>query len=254
MDASAFSLAEVEIATLLLVAFVAFAASIVGGVSGYGVGLILPPVLAPVVGVAGVIPVMAVAMAMTNGSRVLAFRGALDWRPILLVAAGMAPFCFASAYVYTLLPERTVALILGLFLIVSVPLRRRLASAGWQLSARGAVFGGAVYGTLVGTMTGVGPLLLSIMMGLGLRGGALIGSEAAVSMTGSLIKASVFGSADALDLELLVAGLLIGLATVPGAFVAKWLLNRFSPRIHLALMDALVLFGGGSFLWRAWTG
>jgi uncharacterized membrane protein YfcA len=239
---------------LLLVACVAFAASIVGGVSGYGVGLILPPVLAPVVGVAGVIPVMAVAMAMTNGSRVLAFHRELDFKAMALVAAGMAPFCLASAYVYTLLPERAIAAILGAFLIVSIPVRRKLSATGWKLSPRGAIAGGAIYGALVGAMTGVGPLLLSIMMGLGLRGGGLIGSEAAVSMTGSLIKASVFGNRAALDLELALAGLLIGLATVPGAFVAKWLLARFSPRIHLALMDALVIFGGASFLWRAWTG
>jgi uncharacterized protein len=251
---SAFTIAGMDPLVLAGVALVAFVASIVGGVSGYGGGLILPPVLAPVVGVAAVVPVMSIAMAMTNASRVAAFRHELSWRAILLVGAGMAPFCLLSAYVYTQLPVRAIAAMLGVFLIVSVPIRRKLDKTGWHLSGGGAVAGGAVYGAIVGSMTGVGPLLLSLMMGLGLRGGALIGSEAVVSMSGSLIKASVFGSATLIDLELLAAGILIGLATVPGAFVARWMLKRFSPRVHLVMMDALVIAGGASFLWRAWTG
>ncbi len=254
MMESGFVIAGIDPLILAGVALVAFIASVVGGVSGYGAGLILPPVLAPVVGVAAVVPVMSVAMAMTNGSRVAAFRHEISWRAILLVGAGMAPMCVLSAYVYTLLPVRAIAAMLGAFLIVSIPIRRKLDKTGWRLSAGGAVAGGAVYGAIVGSMTGVGPLLLSVMMGLGLRGGALIGTEAAVSMSGSLIKASVFGSAMLFDFELILAGLIIGLATVPGAFVARWMLKRFSPRVHLAMMDALVVVGGLSFLWQAWAG
>ena len=62
-----FSLAEAALA-----AVVAFAASIVGGLSGYGVGLVLPVVIAPIVGVTGVIPAMAIAISLGNGSRVTA--------------------------------------------------------------------------------------------------------------------------------------------------------------------------------------
>ena len=47
---------------LALACSVAFSASILGGLAGYGTGLILPVFLVPVVGVGNVIPVMAVAM------------------------------------------------------------------------------------------------------------------------------------------------------------------------------------------------
>ena len=44
----------------------AFGASILGGLSGFGTGLVLPVFLVPLVGVANVIPVMAVAMLLNK--------------------------------------------------------------------------------------------------------------------------------------------------------------------------------------------
>src|SRR5688500_10698042 len=105
-----FQLADVGAAQLALVAFIAFAASIVGGLAGYGTGLVLPVFLAPVVGVANVIPVMAVGMAINNGSRVVAFRRDISWPHALRVLALGLPACVAGAYGYTLLDARAVAL------------------------------------------------------------------------------------------------------------------------------------------------
>lgn len=42
-----------------LVAALSFIAAIVGGVAGYGTGLILPPVLLPIVGSEAVVPIIA---------------------------------------------------------------------------------------------------------------------------------------------------------------------------------------------------
>jgi len=54
-----------------------------------------------------------------------------------------------------------------------------------------------------------------------------------------------------LDAQLAAAGLLIGLATAPGAFVARWLMAHIPLRVHTLLMEAVVLIGGAGFLWRA---
>src|SRR3954454_1375648 len=60
---------------LLAVACVAaLGASTLGGLTGFGTGLVLPVFLAPVVGIANVIPVMAVSMLLNNGSRLVACR------------------------------------------------------------------------------------------------------------------------------------------------------------------------------------
>ncbi|MDH3320190.1 MAG: sulfite exporter TauE/SafE family protein [Betaproteobacteria bacterium] len=231
----------------------ALAASILGGLAGYGTGLVLPIFLAPVVGIANVVPVMAVGMIFANGSRVAAF-----WRDIhapharRILLLGL-PACVAGAYGYTLLEARWVALLLGTFFVVSVPVRRLLARAGWRLEARGVTLAGAGFGFVNGAVTGSGLLLISALMAAGLQGAALIGTDAIVSVIMGFAKIALFGSVARLDAELALAGVLIGLCTAPGGFVARRLLALVPLRVHTAFMDIVVLAGGAAFLWRAFA-
>ena len=250
---SAFQLADVGAAQLALIAAVALAGSILGGLAGYGTGLVVPIFLAPMVGVANVVPVMAVGMIFANGSRVAAF-----WRDIhgpharRLLVLGL-PACVLGAYGYTLLEARWVALLLGGFFIASVPLRRMLARAGWRLEARGVTVAGAGFGFVNGGVTGAGLLLISTLMAAGLQGAALIGTDAIVSVIMGFAKIALFGSVARLDAELALAGVLIGLCTAPGAFIARRLLALVPLRVHTAFMEVVVLAGGGAFLWRAFA-
>jgi len=246
-----FHLADLGAAQFLLIGTVAFAASILGGLAGYGTGLVLPIFLAPAVGVVNVVPVMAVAMILNNGSRVAAFWRDIQWPHVRRILLFGLPACVAGAYGFTLLEARAVALLLGLFFIAVVPLRRWLARAGWQLGARGVAVAGAGFGFVNGAMTGAGLLLISTLMAAGVQGAALIATDAIVSVIMGLAKVALFGGFARLDLQLGVAGLLIGLCTAPGAFVARWLLARIPLKVHTAMMEIVVLAGGAGFLWRA---
>jgi uncharacterized membrane protein YfcA len=250
MDA-AFQLADVGAAELALIAAVALAGSILGGLAGYGTGLVVPIFLAPVVGVVNVVPVMAVGMIFANGSRVAAFWRDIHWPHARRILAVGLPACVAGAYAYTLLEARWVALLLGAFFVASVPARRLLARAGWRLRARGVTVAGAGFGFVNGSMTGVGLLLISMLMAAGLEGAALIATDAIVSVIMGAAKIALFGSVARLDAELALAGVLIGVCTMPGAFIARRLLALVPLKVHTAFMDAVVLAGGASFLWRA---
>jgi len=50
---------DISVAQLALVAAVAFVASLVGGVLGYGTGALMPLVLVPLIGAEPVVPIMA---------------------------------------------------------------------------------------------------------------------------------------------------------------------------------------------------
>jgi len=234
------------------VGVVAFLAAVVGGLAGYGTGLILPIALAPVIGVANIIPVMAVAMMINNFSRMLAFRHDIEWPHVRRMLWLGLPTCLVGAWGYTRLDARWVALLLGLFLLASLPLRRLLQRAQMQLGARGEVAAGAAFGFVEGGMTGTGVILISMLMASGLQGASLIATDAVVSTTMGLAKVLLFGSADRLDASLALTGVLVGLCAAPGAFVARAILHRMPQQFHLHLMEVVVVLGGLAFLWRAW--
>jgi len=241
----------IETWQIALIGAVAFGASILGGLAGYGTGLVLPIFLAPAVGVANVVPVMAVAMIFNNGSRVAAFWRDIHWPHARRILAFGLPACVAGAYGYTLLAAQWVALLLGVFFIASVPLRRWLARAGWRLEARGVALAGAGFGFVNGGVPGAGLLLISTLMAAGMAGPALIATDAIVSVAMGLAKVALFGGVARLDAQLALAGLLVGLCTVPGAFVARRLLALIPLKVHTVVMEIVVLAGGAGFLWRA---
>ena len=234
------------------VAVVAFLAAVLGGLAGYGTGLILPIALAPAIGVANVIPVMAVAMMINNASRVLAFRRDIQWPHVRRMWLLGLPACLLGAWGYTRLDARWIALLLGVFLLASIPLRRLLQRAQVQLGPRSEVAAGGVFGVIEGGMTGTGVILISMLMAAGVQGAALIATDAVISTVMSLAKVLLFGGASRLDASLAITGALVGLCTAPGAFVARAILTRMPQRLHLRIMEAVVVCGGLGFLWRAW--
>src|SRR5665647_3944282 len=85
--------ADVSLWQLALVAGVALFASIVGGVSGYGTGALMPLVLVPLVGAEQVVPIIAISALFTNSSRVTAFLNYADWRRAGIVLIAAVPTC-----------------------------------------------------------------------------------------------------------------------------------------------------------------
>ena len=110
---------------------------------------------------------------------------------------------------------------------------------------------GAFFGFINGGMTGTGVILISILMSAGVAGGALVATDAVISVVMGLAKVALFGSLAALKLELALLGLLVGLCTAPGAFVARALLERIPASIHAWFMELVVIAGAVALLWHA---
>jgi uncharacterized membrane protein YfcA len=236
---------------LVLACVVALAASTLGGLSGFGTGQILPVFLVPLVGVTNVIPVMAVAMLVNNGSRVVAFHKDIDWTHARRMLILGLPACVCGAYGYTLLSARWISVLLGSFLLLSVPLRRVLRRSQLQFSPNAEVAAGAVFGFVNGGVTGAGVILISILMSVGLDGSTLVATDAVVSVIMGMTKVVLFGGLAALNLDLALLGLLIGLFTAPGAFIARALLKRIPAGVHAWFMELVVVIGALVLLLRS---
>jgi len=236
--------ADVSLAQLALVAAVALFASIVGGVSGYGTGALMPLVLVPLVGPEPVVPIIAISALFNNASRLAAFRRYADFRRAGIVLAFSVPTCVLGAWGYTKLSSAGAALVIGAMLIVSVPLRRHLKKRDFQVGDRGLALGSLGYGVVVGGTAGSGVILLSLLMAAGVAGAGVIATDAAVSIVIGVVKTSVFGLAGVLSAQVVAFALLIGVVALPGAFLAKAFVVRMPVHVHTAILDVVVLIGG----------
>jgi hypothetical protein len=79
----------------------------------------------------------------------------------------------------------------------------------------------------------------------------VIATDAVISLTTSLIKISVFGLAGVVTAQVLAFALLIGLVALPGAFLARALVERMPVHIHTVVLDIAVLTGGTVMMWSA---
>jgi uncharacterized membrane protein YfcA len=237
--------ADISTYQLLLVAGVALFASVLGGIAGYGTGALMPLVLVPMLGPEPVIPIIALAGLLTNSGRVLAFLRYVSWRQAALVLIGAIPPCLVTAYGYTLLTGRAVQFVIGAMLMLTVPLRYTMRKRAVVLGERGLIASAAGYGAAVGGTVGAGVILLSVLMAAGLQGVAVIATDAFISIVIGLSRLSVFGMAGAIGPQTIAFALLIGLVAFPGAFLARALATRLPIHVHTAILDAVVLFGGG---------
>jgi hypothetical protein len=242
----------IDAPTLAAVAFLAIGAAIVGGMGGFGTGVILAAALVPLIGVKALVPVMAVAGVIINAGRFWFYRASLERRPLGIVLAASLPFLVLGTWLYSVLDARSVGTILGLAVIASVPLRRILKSRAIVLGTPGLAIGSGIFGLASGVATGTGVILVSLLLGAGMGGTAVLATDALISIVLDLCKAVLFQRFDLLDTEAIFMGVVIGVASIPGSAIAAWLVTRLGARLHVLFMETLIIVGGASMLWHSW--
>lgn len=229
----------------------ALAAGTISGISGFGAGLMLSAYLLPILGARVTVPVLAVALVLTNAGRVWAFRDSLSLRIALPVLAGVLPGALAGAYGFGALGGAWADLIVGGFLIVSVVLRRAVAGQTLAATPRVLAIGGAITGLLSGITTGAGMLLIPLLLGAGLSARALIATDAFVSGSMHVARVAGYAAGGVLGPDLVVLGLALGAATVPGSRAAARIVARIPPWKHVVVLEALVVAIGALTVWEA---
>ncbi len=229
----------------------AFGSAIVGGIGGFGTGIILTAVLMPVIGVKAVVPVLSLAGVLINAGRFWFYRQHVDWVMVRRVLPFAVPCLFAGTWLYATLDARPLGLVIGALVLASVPLRRLLAVRRIRVGPNGQRLGGAAFGAANGFASGMGVILVSLLLGAGLTGSAVLATDALITIVIDLLRAGLFGRFNLLSRDSVVLGVAIGLATFPGSALASWLVTRLHARLHVLFMDALILFGGSMIVWNS---
>jgi len=228
----------------LLVGISAYLTAIIGGLAGYGTGLLMPIALVPIVGAAATVPILAVSGLFNNATRLVVFRDRVDWKPVVPLTLAAIPACFAGAALFTLLSGPQVALLLGVTLVIMVPARRWLAGRRFAIGRVGVLALGVLYGLVTGGTPGGGVVLIAALLAIGLPASAVVATDAAISLVVGLVKVATFQALGELPQAAWVLALVVGGISIPGVMTARWLGARMSLRLHTALLDAAILTGG----------
>src|SRR5262249_41951520 len=138
-------------------------------------------------------------------------------------------------------------------LVASVPLRRLMRTRGLALSSRGLAAACFGWGPLAGGTVGAGIILLSLLMAAGLEGAAVVAADAVIPIGVGLVMFAPFGLAGVFNVKVIAIALLIGGVALPGAFLAKALIERLPLHVHTAILDAVVIGGGAAMVVNAFA-
>ncbi len=233
---------------LALVIAVSFGSAIIGGLGGFGTGIMLTATLTPILGIKAVVPVLAFAGIIINAGRFWFYRNAFDRRAVLLVLPAALVCLLGGTALYQFLKPGPLGIVIGTIVLIALPLRRWLHSHNLHLRSTGLVVGGGIFGFLNGIASGMGVVLVSLLLGAGLSGTAVLATDALITIVVDIARALLFGKYELLTFDGLVLGGVIGLASLPGSWVASRIVSRMGHKMHIAIIESLIAVGGMSIL------
>jgi uncharacterized membrane protein YfcA len=233
---------------LMLVVAVSFGSAIIGGMGGFGTGIILTATLTPILGVKAVVPLLALAGIIINMGRFWFYRRDFDPRAVKLVLPPALVCLLGGTLLYQHLDAARLAIVIGLVVLAALPARRYLKVRNLHLGARGLAAGGGLFGFLNGIASGMGVVLISLLLGAGLTGTAVLATDALITIAVDIARSMIFGKLDLLDRSGVVLGGVIGLASLPGSWVASLLVRRLGHKLHIVIIETLIAVGGLSIL------
>jgi hypothetical protein len=234
----------------VLLALVAFVASTLAAVTGFGGAAVLLPVLVAVFGVRDAIPILTVAQLIGNGSRVWFNRRELDWAVVGWFALGGVPLAFAGGLLFAKAPLSALTRILGAFLIAVVMWRHVRPGPPRRPPLRSFALIGAAASFLSALLGSVGPLMAPFFLAYGLLKGAYIGTEALATVLMHVAKLAAYKQGAVLSAPAILVGLALGPIMVGGSYVGKRVVDRLPEHMFVLLIEATMTAAGLLFLLR----
>ncbi len=234
----------------LLLTVVAFAASVLAGVTGFGSAVLVLPFLIEAVGVRDAVVVLSVAQVFGNLGRVWANRREVEWRVVGWYSVGAVPAAILGGVLFAGVPLSGLTSLLGVLLLVAVAVwlvrpERFPRLPRWGFAPLGGA--GSFASALVGS---VGPLTAPFFVSFGLVKGAYVGTEALCAAVTHLFKLVGYGDAGVLSGPAMLLGVLLGGIMVAGSLAGKRLLDRLTPTAFVRLMQISLVVAGVRLLLR----
>jgi uncharacterized membrane protein YfcA len=237
----------------LVVLALGLVAGTLSGIVGFGASIMLMPALMLIFGPVEAVPIMAIAAMLANFSRVVVWWREVDWRANAFYCVTAIPAAALGARTLLILDARIIEGILGAMFLVMIPARRWLLAKGLRIHAWQLTLVGAGIGFLSGMVASTGPINTPFFLAYGLVKGGYLSTEALGSMAIGITKAIVFQRFNALPVETVARGLIIGGTLMIGSRLAKGFVLRLDAHQFVLLMDCLLATAGLVLLWGAFV-
>jgi uncharacterized membrane protein YfcA len=253
-DSAAQFFVDIGVWTFIVILIAGLVTSAIHGASGVAGGFLMAAVLAPLIGVRPVLPVLSVALLVSHSARALLNIGDFDRKAFTAIIVSSIPAIVLAAIAYGRLSTTAIAVIFAVVIVLSIPLRRFATSRNIMATEKTLTGAGAVYGLISGMAVGPGMLLVPFLLGYGLTRQAFVATLAVIALTTNVTRVAVFGGTHLLNWDYVALGLAVGLTTIPGNWLGRWILHRMSNERHAGFVDILTVIGAMNFLWLAWRG
>jgi len=94
-------------------------------------------------------------------------------------------------------------------------------------------------------------LLIPFMLGYGLTKEAFVATLAVIALLTNVTRLTVFGVSDLFNADIIIIGLLLGLVSIPGNWLGRYILRKISSDRHSGIVDILSIIGALNFFWLA---
>ena len=238
-----------ELLDFFYIIIIAFITATITGVTGVAGGLLPAIFLTPIVGITSIMPILAVMLLIGSFSRSWINRFDFHKEAFFRVAVPAIPMVIVGSFVYAQLKPNMIALMLGTIVLTSIPLRRLAKSHAIKTSPFVLSCVGGLFGFLAGTATGPGMLLIPFMLGFGLSRTNFVATLAVIAGLTHVARMATYGGLGLISQEILIIGLLAGVATIPGNIVGRKFLNRMTNSNFEVLVDIMAFGGAINFIW-----
>ena len=236
--------------SFIAVILLAVLSGVISGVVGTGSSILLIPALTYVFGAKEAVPIMALASVMGNLSRIYLWRHSIRFKPLFYYLLPGIPAVVLGANTLWIMPEKWLNIGMGMFFILMIPVIHLLRKHQIKMKTYQVIIAGAVIGYLTGVVFSTGPLTIPIFSAYGLTLGPLLATEAAASFVIYLTKALTFSQLGAVNSFILISGVLVGCGLTVGNYLGKKLVLKLTPKLFQWLLDAMLIFAGGSLLFN----
>ena len=193
------------------------------------------------IGIKAAIPVMTCALLFSHGSRVILYLGDTKWQVVKRVLIFSTPGIVLGAFVFSYLSGQTIALIMAIFLTLSFPIKAYVSSHEIKTSPGVLATASSFWGFIAGNVIGPGFFLAPFCLGTGMNRLNFVGSLATIVLFMNLLKLTVFGVTELMNLQLLTMGIFIGLITIPGNWLGREVLKKMTDIHHRAIVDLMTV-------------